>query len=298
MTVQEAVTAEDVKNRFAETLRGMEETPAVTVTSVELTAAPAEFRIRSEDKYGALPCLKISGDENRVLEAAAEAARLSCRIALIRRVIQEQFPGGRFLQSVLSADAHVLVGICGISGKGLIVAAAETSLLAYQALRTKLEPSSGMMRTAELMVASITDPRGMYVGAQGIVLLGECAGIAAEAVATIAQERLRNAGIPFLAKEAELKPGCSVLGVCLNVLRVAADLFAISSRVELWQLVSLTRQPETQTCAITWCTTPEIETATGVRLNEVVAERTQKQLDFFIDSYQLANCLEKGAGEG
>jgi hypothetical protein len=301
MTAPHSITAEAVIDRFIDTIRRMVTPPELSLMSVLPAAAPGQLQIKSSDKYGSLPDCCVAGDtETEILEATSEAARINHAIARIRQDIQDYLPGARFLLPVSSSDGQILAGVLGGAGKGLIVTAGATALEAYQVLREKLNLRSSRMRIVELMVATLGGLQRLGFDLRGSTSLMEQAGVTTQAIVEAARLRLQDAGVSTVLTEHELcgVPGCPILGVSLDVCRAVENLFAISSRVELWQLVALAREAKSITYAMTWGTPGAIAVVDEACLKGAVLEQVLKQVDLFIDSCRLADEMEKGTGRG
>lgn len=293
------VTAEDIRGRFLEVLQKLPAGPSITLLSVEPSPNVGFFRIKSADPYGALPdCCVFDVDGTDVSRLTIEAAVITHRIAEIRREIQEHLPGGRFLVPFPFVKGPAIAGVFGIPGKGLVIATADTILEAYEALRLKLDPWSGSLRVAEVIVATLGMLPALYFAIDDADLPTDKAAFPAPAIAATVRATLRSAGVRVVDSEAELWgiPGGAVLSARLNVCKATENVLAVSSRLELWQMVAPAHKTALRTFGITWCTPTRIKASRADQVNEAIFEEIRKLTDFFIDSYRVADGMEKGAG--
>jgi hypothetical protein len=114
-------------------------------------------------------------------------------------------------------------------------------------------------------------------------------GLTKEQIRTAVEGRLRQAGIPVLAREAWTKtPGLPYLYVRVEASKTPYNFYAIAIQIELWQAVVLLRDPTITTLALTWKTPGMIGGVVSARIHEV-QKIVGEDVEAFIHDYLAMN---------
>jgi hypothetical protein len=194
------------------------------------------------------------GEIAKLDEALEMAAKSIWDIGWLRKRIQETRPGCVFLMPLQELPGEKITGVTGLPENKTVIATAADYHKAYLELCIKLEPTAHENSIDGIIIETFSGLNTVGLFVDGLAPIDERIGISETAIRTNAKLYLEGNGVSVVEPPLELQkiPGSPVLFVCLDLERSSANYLSITTRLQLWQMVSLLRPPRIITSAMTW----------------------------------------------